>query len=258
MPKKTKDISKNNKLTKETTTKKPKSSTTTKKSNKQVNSSKSTNAKVTTKKSAPAKKKNTKKATNVKKVVKSDVLEYYDLPYRYNQTIIKILAQTPTTLFVYWDISDADRSKYIAQYGNEFFNTTVPVLIVHNRTKNYSFEIEVNDFANSWYFNVSDANCHYEVELGRRPKQNNNIEIPNNYVYVASSNNIEAPNDHILFEKEQKIVFFKNTKNNQTHSKNIANLDFMHKIGKIYNIYEVYKKIYKDEEFENIQNPTSY
>ena len=37
--------------------------------------------------------------------------EYYDLPYRYNKTVVKILAQTPTNLFVYWEISDDDREK---------------------------------------------------------------------------------------------------------------------------------------------------
>ena len=39
------------------------------------------------------------------------LLEYYDLPYRYNETIVKILAQTPKKLFVYWDISDKDRRR---------------------------------------------------------------------------------------------------------------------------------------------------
>ena len=40
----------------------------------------------------------------------SQIVEYYDLPYRYNQTVIKILAQTPHSIFIYWDISDADRN----------------------------------------------------------------------------------------------------------------------------------------------------
>ena len=33
-------------------------------------------------------------------IEKSTILEYYDLPYRYNQTTVKILAQTPSILFV--------------------------------------------------------------------------------------------------------------------------------------------------------------
>ena len=178
---------------------------------------KSTNATVSkTSKKSPSKKASTKakstKATSKKNTAKKstkksasskiNLLEYYDLPYRYNQTIVKVLAQTPKTLFVYWDVSDEDRKNYIKQYGEDFFNTTKPVLIIHNVTMNYTFEIEINDFANCWYFNINDEKCEYVVELGRRPK-NNNISIPNHYLYVTSSNKIESPNGHVLFEKAQ-------------------------------------------------------
>lgn len=199
--------------------------------------------------------KTTKRKTTVKK---PEIMEYYDLPYRYNQTIVKILAQTPNTLFVYWDISDEDRKKYEKEYGKNFFEETVPVLIVHNKTMNYYFEIEVNDFANSWYFKVNDAKCDYEIELGRRAKQNKNI-IPNNYLYVASSNTIEAPNNHILFEKNQKVLFFRNVKTNEKHSKEVSQFQFMKYIGRIYNIYDIYKKIYKNDELQDLEkkNPSS-
>ena len=104
---------------------------------------------------------------------KIEVIEYYDLPYRYNQTVVRVLAQTPTTLFIYWDISDIDRVNFVKHYGEDFFNNTKPVLVIHNNTMHYSFEIEIDDFANSWYLHVNDANCEYTVELGRRPKYYN-------------------------------------------------------------------------------------
>ena len=105
-----------------------------------------------------------------------------------------MLAQTPKTIFVYWDISDNDRFNFIKQYGENFFNETKPVLIIHNKTMNYTFEIEINDFANCWYFNINDEKCDYSVELGRRPKELTNINIPNSYIYITSSNEIETPN----------------------------------------------------------------
>jgi len=244
--------------------KKSKSKTGAKKAEtKKTTKTKSTKA-VSTNKKSPSKsaKKTTTKKSSVKRTtkkvaVKNEVLEYYDLPYRYKQTVVKILAQTPNTLFVYWDISDTDRNRYIEEFGRDFFNDTIPVLIIHNKTKNYSFEIEINDFANSWYFNVNDTSCEYEVEYGRRSKSPT-INIPNNYLQIVSSNKIESPNDHILFEENQKTVFFRNVKTNTSYSKDIVNLNFMHKIGKIYNIYDVYKKIYKDENLNEIQNPSSY
>lgn len=223
------------------------SSTSVAKKSAAKKSSTKTASKASTKKTSKAVKKSTPKRTK-----KVEVLEYYDLPYRYNQTVVKILAQTPNTLFVYWDISDLDREKYIDEFGEDFFQSTVPVLIVHNRTMNYSFEIEINDFANSWYFNVNDAKCDYEIELGRRARVSN-IVLPNNYMHVASSNVIEAPNNHILFEKNQKMLFFRNVKTNQGFTKDISQFQFMNYVGRIYNIYEVYKKIYKEEELQDIQ-----
>ena len=209
--------------------------------------------------------KNTKKATSTtrkKKLTENDKItsqtplvqnfaesEYYDLPFTYNQTVVKILAQTPEILFVYWDISEEDRQKYIETYGENFFNETKPVLIITNKTMNYTFEVDINDFANSWYLHINDAKCEYNIELGRRPISKQ-IELPNNYMYIASSNVIEAPNDHILFEKEQSVAYFKNVKTDVVSEKPITKLTFMSRLGKIYNIYDMYKQIYKNESFD--------
>ena len=173
---------------------------------------------------------------------KIEILEYYDLPYRYNQTVVKVLAQTPTTLFIYWDISDDDRNRFVEQYGEDFFTNTKPILVIHNNTMHYSFEIEIDDFANSWYLHVNDANCEYSVELGRRPKYYNesrHVDIPNNYLYVTSSNTIEAPNDHVLFDKNIKTVYFKDVKTNIVTAKNITSISFLRNMGKIYNLYDI-------------------
>lgn len=195
-----------------------------------------------------------KKSSNSKK--RSNIIEYYDLPYRYNQTTVIILYQTPTTLFIYWDIADQDREKYINQFGEDFFKNTKPVLVIHNETMNYSFEIDINDYANSWYIHIDDSNCKYIVEFGRRPI-NNNINIENNYLYITSSNKIETPNNHVLFDKEQKMVYFKNVKTNATTSKNISNLKLITNAGKIYNIHNLYKELYQDENIDDLNNPSS-
>ena len=253
-----KTTSSSKKSTSKTVSTKAKKTTnsTTKSATKKVSSQKSKNTvskKTTSNKKTPIK----KSVSKTKKTTSIDVLEYYDLPYRYNQTIVKILAQTPKTLFVYWDISDSDRKNYINQYGKEFFDKTKPVLIIHNKTMNYTFEIEINDFANCWYFNINDEKCEYSVELGRRSKENS-IEVPNNYLHITSSNKIESPNGHILFEKEQNVVFYKDVKTNQTFSKDITKIDFIKYLGKVYKMQEMYKKIYKDEDLSNLNNPSSY
>jgi len=242
---------------KKTTTK---SKTTVTKSSTTTKKAASTSKKSTTKKSTTTKKKTTNSSTTKKKSTSSKikkleanvVAEYYDLPYRYNETVVKILYQTPTILFVYWDISDSDREKYIKEYGQNFFYNTKPVLKIFNLTKNYSFEVEINDFANSWYINVNDANCEYKVELGRKVVTYEET-LNNDYIHISTSNDIEFPNDHILLDELPDIIKFKNVKTNSTSTKDISTLHLVG-INKIYSVYDFYKKFYKDEIFEEVNS----
>lgn len=292
MAKETKD----SELTKKTSTKKSstsskkatkKSSTTTKKTT--AKKSTSSTKKATTKKATTAKKSTTKavsstskkavstkrvsskkteqsvkKNTTRKKITKSEKplvnkfqAEYYDLPYMYNRTIVKVLAQTPKMLFIYWEISEEDRELFQRLYGANFFNHTRPILIVYNDTMNYSFEVEVDDFANSWYLHINDANCEYHVELGRRPIKNIDrkyqpVYIPY-YVYVTSSNEMTSPNNTILFNPNVKTLKFKNIKTGEIIEKDIQQFTFITNIG-IFNIKDLYKHLFPNEsfEFENI------
>ena len=290
MPRKTKEQkeleNKEKELKRTTTTKKKattKKATASKKApaktsvaQKSTTTKKASTKKATKKTTATAKKSTTKKATaskrktsTTKKVAKTtrkratkktvEIVEYYDLPYRYNQTVVKVLAQTPTNLFIYWDISDKDRENFKKQYGENFFETTKPILIVHNDTLGYSFEVEINDFANSWYLHVADSKCEYRVELGRRPIAKTE-KLNTDYIYISMSNEIEAPNDRILFDKSQKMVYFRNVKNGQQTAKPINTLSFMRNMGKIYDIYDLYKSLYPNGDVEGIydlSNPSS-
>lgn len=177
--------------------------------------------------------------------------EYYDLPYKYNKTVVKILAQTPETLFVYWEISDEDKNAFLEKYGENFFETTIPILRVHNKTKNYTFEVKINDFANCWYLHVDDSKCDYELELDRKMNTSNNLE----YINISSSNDIELPNDHILFEQDLSSVKFRNVKTNE-----IIDVDVKKSVQKIYNVKYLYELLYSEEElnnFRHLSNPSS-
>lgn len=284
---------------KATTAKKSATKATAKKSSTKTTSKKSSTKKTTTKASTKSTKTSSKKTTTSKKgatkrststtrsskkkttvteivadeitpttnlTKKIEVLEYYDLPYRYNQTVVKVLAQTPTTLFIYWDISDTDRANFVEKYGEDFFNNTKPVLVIRNKTMHYSFEIEIDDFANSWYLHVNDSNCEYSVELGRRPKYYNeerHIDIPNDYLYVTSSNNIEAPNDHVLFDRSIKTVYFKDVKTNIITAKDVTSIAFLRNIGRIYNLYDLQSDFNKNSWIDSehwqldLKNPSS-
>ena len=249
-------VKKQTKVGTKTKTSTKKTATTKKSTTKKIASKDTKTKKATSKKDVTSKKQPSKRKTTKKKV---EIVEYYDLPYRYNQTVVKVLAQTPNTLFVYWDISDDDRNKYIEQYGEYFFHNTKPVLIIHNKTKNYDFEVDINDFANSWYLNLVDSYCYYQIELGRR-HINQYVDISNNYLYITNSNEIESPNDHILFDKLSHFVYFKNVKTNDTIKKH-TNLTLLNKIGKLSSVKEFYKELYPEEAINfdrlDLKNPSS-
>ncbi len=246
----------------------------------------------TSSKSEKSKTKTSKTKVSTQKTTKIEpvsIIEHYELPYRYNETIVKILYQTPNTLFVYWDISDKDRKKYLEQYGENFFEVTHPILIVYNDTYNYSFEIPINDFANSWYLRVNDSKCNYRVELGRKPNyipqpqvKVSNIDesttdskieaqktIVTNYIYISTSNLIELPNDHVLFKtNENNTIKFRNVKTKQ--EQNIPLYDIIKNLPVAEGseiplvskeiLEGLYSAIYKNEDtsfFENINNPSS-
>lgn len=274
MPKTTKDTKKQAEKKDVTTTKKEKTTTQVKTSSKKASTAKKT-AKTTTrerkntntttskkiektttrkKTSSTSSKKTTARTsqkTSAASKTKTHLVEYYDLPYRYNQTTVKVLAQTPQMLFVYWDISDEDRLQLTQKFGNDFFSKTRPVLLVHNETMKYTFEVEINDFANSWYLHVNDANCKYIIELGRRPNLYQDT-VKQDYIYVTSSNEMDAPNDHILFEKFNPKVSYQNIKTGNVTVKDFSHLSNFKNMQEIYGIYNLYQKIYKNELFDEI------
>lgn len=241
--------------------------TATKKTSAKVNSKSASKSK-TTKTKSTTKTKATGTRTRKSKVAAPSIVEYYDLPYKYNQTVVKVLYQNPTTLFVYWEISDSDIENYKVTYGENFFETTRPVLVVYNDTMNYTFEVDINDFANCWYFNINDSKCDYRIELIRKPISYNE-KIKTEYVYITSSNKIESPNDKILFSTDEPyVVYFRNVKNNKQRKVNLSKLlEQLNLTNKnfgfpiVRNVYDLYKNIYHIEdagEFSiSLTNPSS-
>ena len=112
--------------------------------------------------------------------------EYYELPNKYNQTTIRLLVQSPTRMFVYWEVSD-ETIKMFSSHNIDYANCT-PVLKITNITKNYSYMIPVDPYANNYYIEVEDSGCDYTVELGRLVKKD--------FVNIYTSNKATVPTSH--------------------------------------------------------------
>lgn len=245
---KAKKTKNNSTKTSSSKTKKAASSTKTSssKTKKAASSTKTSNSR-TKKATGSTKTKAKKSKTNSAEI---EILEYYDLPYKYGNTLVKLLAQTPKTLFVYWEISDIDIAGYKEKYGDNFFFITKPILIVHNLTLDETYEVEINDFANCWYLNIEHADCKYDIELARKFIQSpiTKAAKKNEYLFISKSNDLIAPNDHILFEKLANFITFKNVSTGENIKKNIKSFKFLT------DLYEFYKNMYKDE---ILNNPSS-
>ncbi len=213
--------------------------------------------------------KKTKTSADKKASEPQYMIEYYDLPYRYNETVVKILAQTPKKMFVYWDVSDNDRKKYIETFGDDFFEKTYPVLLLYNEDKQYVKEIPINDFANSWYIDIDDPKNKYTIQLGRKFKykdefiniaklEENNIILKTDYLPFANSNILEIPNDHVLLEELPDYITFRNVKTNEETY--ISVKSFKDVFGNNYSVKGFYEEQYKDEISEgmfDMANPSS-
>ena len=89
--------------------------------------------------------------------------EYYELPNSYNHTVVRLLVQSPTRMFVYWEVSDDTIRSFNQKYHN--YDDCIVVLKVTNLTRNYSYSIPVDPYANNYYIEVEDSGCNYQVEL---------------------------------------------------------------------------------------------
>ncbi len=210
-----------------------------------------------------------KEKTEKKNIKKDYILEYYDLPYRYNETIVKILAQTPKKLFVYWDVADSDRDRYLNAFGEKFFEITYPVLLVYNEDKKYVKEVPINDFANSWYIDIDDPKTKYTIQLGRKfidrnqainveKVKENHINLQTDYLPFANSNVLEAPNDHVLLEYLSNRVTFRDVKTNREFVKDLRKTKTI--LGKKFDVNDFYQKQYDEELSEgmfDMANPSS-
>lgn len=119
--------------------------------------------------------------------------EYYELPNKYNQTVVRLLMQSPKCIFAYWDISDDIINNYSS------YNSFIKII---NITKNYSYEVPIDPYTNNYYIKIEDTNCNYQVELIRK--------LNNKYINLYTSNTLTVPSNVPQTNYYTEEVIFKN------------------------------------------------
>lgn len=123
--------------------------------------------------------------------------EYYELPTKYGETVVRLLVQSPTRMYAYWEVNDNSTQNFRFDY-----NVCTPVLKITNLTMNYSYEVNIDPYANNYYIDVKDVNCDYKVELGRR--------YNNEYMAVYESNEVTMPKNTPVRQNESEEIVYRN------------------------------------------------
>lgn len=115
-----------------------------------------------------------------------------EIPYTYGNTNITAMARDPYWVFAHWEISEGTKENIRRRYGSNAWESSHPVLKVYDATNLYFFdsrqaaEIQINDFANSWYIHTGEPDHTYFIELGR-------ILPDETYIFIARSNMVTTP-----------------------------------------------------------------
>ncbi|WP_334110263.1 DUF4912 domain-containing protein [Thermodesulfitimonas autotrophica] len=98
-----------------------------------------------------------------------------ELPRRYGEDRLVLLARDPHWLFAYWEVSATKQEEFQARYGPEAWRTSRPVLRLYDVTgikfegynANSYVDIPISEEADNWYLEVGQPNRTFCVDLGR-------------------------------------------------------------------------------------------
>ncbi len=133
-------------------------------------------------------------------------IETRELPEEYGDTKIVLMIRDPYWAFVYWEISPEKRK----ELGLEKYQHSKQLLLriydvsdisFDGFNANSSFDIEVTDYAASWYINLPSANKSYCVDLGY-------LDDKGNFNIIARSNVVKTPRDSVsdIIDEEWMVV----------------------------------------------------
>lgn len=114
-----------------------------------------------------------------------------EFPTSYGKNQVTLLVRDPDWLYAYWEITATAQSEFSKQYGDAW-NISKPTLRVYDvtdaDTKHY--DIQIQDYSNSWYIHVGKPNHTFFVDLGR--------VLPDGSFYcIARSNVVSTPSNSI-------------------------------------------------------------
>lgn len=115
-----------------------------------------------------------------------------EFPSSYGKSQLNLLVRDPEWLYAYWEITATVQSEFSRQYG-DVWNESIPTLRVYdvtNEDESTFYDIQIQDYADSWYLHVGKPNHTFFVDLGR--------VLPDGSFYcIARSNVVTTPSNRI-------------------------------------------------------------
>jgi len=121
--------------------------------------------------------------------------EYEELPERYGESFVMLLARDPWWLHSFWEVSPQRLGEAAAHFGDRWEQTR-SVLRVYDVTAvdfdgtnaHSSFDIELRGNASSWYIHAGSPNRSWIVDIGR-------LSPDDEFFVLARSNVAATPRD---------------------------------------------------------------
>ncbi len=127
------------------------------------------------------------------------------IPERYYDNKLVLMARDPYWCYAYWDISDELLEKKKAEAAKSgsykviirIYDVT-DIMFDGNNAHKY-MDIEVTDGANNWYINVWSAGRTYIAELGL-------LTAFGKFICIARSNSVGTPNDKVSDREDEEFM----------------------------------------------------
>jgi len=118
-----------------------------------------------------------------------------ELPSAYDQDKIILQVRDPRWLHTYWELRNQTVSGLKNKFGDDFYRAKkvlrvydVTNVIFNGSNANRFFDIQINDFANSWYVDTSGPGRSWCVDLGL-------MLADGRFVTILRSNVVQTPLD---------------------------------------------------------------
>lgn len=116
-----------------------------------------------------------------------------ELPYQYDQDKIVLQVRDPRWAHTYWELRSQTLEGLKSRLGDDFQRSRrvlrvydVTNIIFNGSNANSFFDIQVNDFANSWYIDTGRPGCSFCVDLG--------LMLPDGrFITIVRSNVVQMP-----------------------------------------------------------------